>query len=159
MMEIEHGGRRYAVSGGELVIGADARCTVVVPGARPRHAIIRSLGERMAMIQPAEAGAQVLVNGVAVGIEPTPLLDGDAIEIGGETLVVQNPTHPAGGPTAPPPGARERLHDTLFGLPRRPPPPPPAPLPSPAPRLRGGPLVIVLVAAVSLGLILFLLFR
>jgi len=117
-MELEYGGRRYPVAEGELVLGADTTSSVVLAGAQPRHAVIRALGERMATIRAAVAGAHIAVNGVPVGPDPTPLMHGDTIQIGSHQLKVLNPTHPTGGPNTPPAGARERLHDTLFGLPR-----------------------------------------
>jgi hypothetical protein len=69
-------------------------------------------------VRVAAEGARILVNGVQVGAEPTPLLHGDVIEIGGHRVTVLNPDHPAGAPDSIPEGARERLHDTLFGVPR-----------------------------------------
>jgi hypothetical protein len=117
-MELEYGGRRYPVAEGELILGADPASSVVLTGAKPRHAVIRALGERMATIRAAEPDAHVSVNGVALGPDPTPLMHGDTIQIGAHQLKVLNPTHPAGGPNSPPAGARERLHDTMFGLPR-----------------------------------------
>ncbi|HEX9895983.1 MAG TPA: FHA domain-containing protein [Gemmatimonadales bacterium] len=159
-MELEYGGRRYSVAGGELTLGADPGATVVLAGTRAHHAVVRALGERMATIRAAEAGAEISVNGVALGPDPTPLLDGDTILIGTHQLKVVNPSHPPGGPGAPPPGARERLHDTLFGLPRSTPVPgTPAAPPPPKPQAIGGRLWIVVAAVVSLALLGWLLLR
>jgi hypothetical protein len=138
-MELEHGGRRYPVPAGELTLGSDPGSGVVLTGARPRHAAVRLLGDKMATVRGIEPGAEITVNGVAVGGEPTPLLHGDVIRIGSETLKVINPAHQVGEEAMPPEGARERLHDTAFGIRRAdikvaletpspvPPPPPPAP--------------------------------
>lgn len=161
-MELEYGGRRYPVTGGDLTLGSDPGATVVLPGTRPRHAVVRALGERMATIRAAESGAEISVNGVALGPDPTPLLDGDTIVIGAHQLKVMNPSHPAGGPTSLPPGSRERLHDTLFGLPRSTPVPgTPAAEPPPAkPKSSGGGKTWIIVAGVvSLALLAWLLFR
>ncbi|HEX9166606.1 MAG TPA: FHA domain-containing protein [Gemmatimonadales bacterium] len=117
-MELEFGGRRYPVPPDELILGADPAAGLVLPGAEPRHAVVRRLGDRMATVRVAAEGARILVNGVAVGAEPTPLLHGDVLEIGAHRITVLNPGHPAGGPDSIPEGARERLHDTLFGVPR-----------------------------------------
>ena len=162
-MELEYGGRRYAVAESELILGADAGSAVVLAGTRPRHAVVRALGERMATIRAAENGADITVNGVAVGPDPTPLMHGDTIQIGSHQLKVLNPTHPAGGPNAPPAGARERLHDTLFGLPRSTATPvqgvPAAEKPaSPAPKAPGKTWIVV-VAVASAAIILWLLLR
>ena len=161
-MELEYGGRRYPVAESDLTLGADAAATVVLADTRPRHAVVRALGERMATIRAAEAGAEISVNGVAVGPDPTPLMHGDIIQIGVHQIKVLNPTHPAGGPNAPPAGARERLHDTMFGLPRSTATPvpgvPAAEPPSPAPRAPGKTWIVV-AAVASVGIILWLLLR
>jgi hypothetical protein len=72
----------------------------------------------MATIRPLEQGAAIEVNGVPIGQEAMPLMDGDLVRLGPHELWVRNPAHPTGGPDSPPPGARQRLHDTLFGMPR-----------------------------------------
>jgi hypothetical protein len=156
-MELEFGGRRYPVPAEELIIGADPGAGLVVAGAQPRHAVVRPLGERMATVRVGTEGARILVNGVEVGTEPTPLLHGDVIEIGGHRIAVLNPGHPAGAPDSIPEGARERLHDTLFGVPRPQGLTRPAQADAPgaqgAPAARSGPApwviptVVVLVAA------------
>jgi hypothetical protein len=162
-MELEYGGRRYPVGEGELILGADAGASVVLAGVRPRHAVVRALGERMATIRAAVAGADVAVNGVALGPDPTPLMHGDTIQIGTHQIKVLNPTHPAGGPNTPPAGARERLHDTLFGLPRSTATPvqgvPPAQPPSEPARRAAGKGWIVFAAIASTAIILWLLLR
>lgn len=160
-MELEYAGRRYPVTGGDLTLGADPGATVVLSGARPHHAVVRALGERMATIRAVETGAEISVNGVALGPDPTPLLDGDTILIGAHELKVVNPSFPAGGPVTPPPGARERLHDTMFGLPRSSTPitGTPAVTPPQKPQSRGGPLWIVVAGVVSLALLAWLLLR
>lgn len=158
-MELEFGGRHYTVPPEELIIGADPASGLVLAGAKPRHALVRPLGDRMATIRVAAEGARILVNAVEVGAEPTPLLHGDVIQIGDHRITVLNPAHPAGGPTTPPHGARERLHDTLFGVPRpeglaR----PVAPAPQPAPTARGGlPVPLIVAAAVVVALIAWFL--
>jgi hypothetical protein len=156
-MELEFGGRRYPVPPEELIIGADPGAGLVLASAQARHAVVRPLGARMATVRVAAEGARILVNGVQVGTEPTPLLHGDVIEIGGDRITVLNPDHPAGAPDSIPEGARERLHDTLFGVPRPQglarPVGPDAPVAPGAPAARRGPspwtiaAVAVLVAA------------
>lgn len=160
-MDLEYAGRRYPVTGVDLTLGADPGATVVLSGALPRHAVVRALGDRMATIRAVEAGADISVNGVALGPDPTPLLDGDTIVIGAHELKVINPSYPAGGPATPPRGARERLHDTMFGLPRSTTPVPgtPAVTPPPKPEARGGRIWIAVAGVVSLALLAWLLLR
>ncbi|HEX9754807.1 MAG TPA: hypothetical protein VGA42_03835 [Gemmatimonadales bacterium] len=123
-MELEHAGRRYALAGGELIVGSDPGSGIVLEALYARHAVVKPLGPRMATIRPLEQGAAIEVNGVPVGQEAMPLMDGDLVRLGPHELWVRNPAHPAGGPDSPPPGARQRLHDTLFGMPRPTPTPP-----------------------------------
>ena len=119
-MEIEHNGKRISLSGEELIIGSDPGADLVLEGLEPRHAAVRKLGERMATIVALSDQANLLVNGVASKREAMPLLHGDVIKVGAHELRVINPAHPSGSPGTPPVGGRERLHDTLFGVPRRP---------------------------------------
>jgi hypothetical protein len=150
-MELEHGGRRYPVPAGELTLGSDPGSGVVLAGARPHHAAVRRLGDKMATVRGIEAGAEITVNGVMVGGEPTPLLHGDVIKIGNDSLRVVNPAHQVGGEAMPPEGARERLHDTAYGIRRadiKAALETPAPSPAPAAPSRRGWIVAVAVALV-----------
>ncbi len=162
-MELEFAGRRFPVSTGDLVIGADPGADVVLAGALPRHAVVRALGDRMATIRASGPEAAITVNGVACGPEPTPLMDGDSIAIGSHELKVLNPTHPGGGPNAPPPGARERLHDTLFGLPKSTPAAGSPAVPRPAPAVPAAPaasrMIAIAAAVVAVALLAWLLLR
>lgn len=92
-MQLEFGGRRYPVAAGEVVIGSGSDSTLVLaaPGVLPRHAVIRPLGSGMAVVVPASPGAEVLVNGARLGSDPTPLMHGDKIRIGGHEIAVADP--------------------------------------------------------------------
>lgn len=153
-MELEFAGQRYPVPPEELTLGSDPAAGIVLPGALPRHGVVRRLGDRMATIRVAADGAAILVNGVAVGQEPTPLLHGDTIQIGEHRIAVLNPAHPVGGPTAPPAGARERLHDTLHGLPR---PEGLAPGAEPEAAGKGRPMLLVVLAGVAIAFLAWIL--
>ena len=158
-MELEYAGRRYPIAQGELILGSDPASGVVLEGAGPRHAVVRVLGPTMATVRVVEPGLEVTVNTVRVGREPTPLLHGDVIRIGTHQLTVLNPAHPVGTARTPPEGAKERLHDTLFGVPRTAisvPPPAQPPAPPPA---RTGMIWVIVAAAVSIGVLAFLLLR
>lgn len=158
-MDLEYAGRRYPVTEGDLTLGSDPSCGIVLPGASPAHAVVRALGDKMATVRVAEPGLEVTVNTVRVGREATPILHGDVIRIGEHEILVSNPAHPVGTPVTPPEGAKERLHDTLFGVPRTNlsiPRPEPAPE---APAGGSGRLWIVVAAVVSVAIIAFLLLR
>ena len=92
-MQLEFGGRRYPVAAGEVVIGSGSDSTLVLaaPGVLPRHAVIRPLGSGMAVVIPALPGAEILVNGARLGSDPTPLMHGDKIRIGGNEITVADP--------------------------------------------------------------------
>lgn len=90
MSYLEVGGRRYSVPVGELVIGSAPTAHIVITGADvlPRHAVVQGLPDGQAAIRLGSEGAQVLVNGVRLGLEPTPLLHGDKVEVGSVELLV-----------------------------------------------------------------------
>ena len=138
-MQLEFGGRRYAVAAGDFVIGSEPDCTLVLtaPAVLPRHAVVRSVGQGTAVLVPAVPGAEILVNGVPLGSNPTPLKPGDKIAIGGQEIMVTDSAPSGGQPVpAPPAPAVPRLNETVAGFPamRRPPPMPrqEPPVPSPA---------------------------
>jgi pSer/pThr/pTyr-binding forkhead associated (FHA) protein len=90
MIQIEVGGRRHAVSSGEFVLGSDPSSGIFLegPDVLTRHAIVELLGSGEAAIRVASPSAEVRVNGVRLGAEPTPLLHGDKITLGGHELRV-----------------------------------------------------------------------
>jgi pSer/pThr/pTyr-binding forkhead associated (FHA) protein len=92
MIHLEIGGEKYPIAAAETVIGSASNSAVVLSGegVRPRHAIIQ--GTSPAAIRRGEAEAEVRVNGVRLGTDPTPLLHGDKIEIGGHELLVVDTT-------------------------------------------------------------------
>ena len=81
MIQIEVGGRRHAVSSGEFVLGSDPSSGIFLegPDVLTRHAIVELLSSGEAAIRVASPAAEVRVNGVRLGAEPTPLLHGDKI--------------------------------------------------------------------------------
>jgi len=84
MIYLEIGGARVPVPAGETLIGSAPGSAIVLEGegVRPRHAILHGTPQGAAAIRPAEAGAELLVNGVRLGADPTPVLHGDKIQIG-----------------------------------------------------------------------------
>ena len=92
-MELEYGGRRYPVAAGGLVIGSgpEAALAVHAPAVRPRHALVRLLKPGMAVVTAEEPGAEILVNGSRLGPDPTPLMHGDKLVIGGAQIAVSDP--------------------------------------------------------------------
>jgi pSer/pThr/pTyr-binding forkhead associated (FHA) protein len=89
MIHLEIGGERYTIAAGDTVIGSAADNAVVLEGegVHPRHAVVQGT-PGAAAIRAADTGAEILVNGVRLGAEPTPLLHGDKIAIGAHELRV-----------------------------------------------------------------------
>ncbi|HTI05448.1 MAG TPA: FHA domain-containing protein [Gemmatimonadales bacterium] len=88
MALLEMGGRRFPLPQGETLLGADPGCAIplAVPGVLPRHAKLKGLPDGQVVITKAVPEAEVLINGVRLGAEPTPLLHGDKVEVGGQEL-------------------------------------------------------------------------
>lgn len=94
MIHLEIDGERYPIAAGETVIGSSTDSKVVLEGAgvRPRHAVVQAMSAGAAAIRTADNEAEVRVNGVRLGSDPTPLLHGDKIGIGAHELLVVDPT-------------------------------------------------------------------
>jgi pSer/pThr/pTyr-binding forkhead associated (FHA) protein len=88
MIHLEIGGERYPIAAGETVIGSASDSAVVLSGegVLPRHAVIQAVATGAAI--QAAGDAEVKVNGVRLGAEPTPLLHGDKVTIGAHELRV-----------------------------------------------------------------------
>jgi pSer/pThr/pTyr-binding forkhead associated (FHA) protein len=93
MMQLEVGGLRYPIAAGEMVVGSDAECALPLSGAGvyPRHAILQGMPDGSAAIRRAAPAAEIAVNGVPRGDDPTPILHGDKIQIGPHELLVVDP--------------------------------------------------------------------
>ncbi|MDP3910883.1 MAG: FHA domain-containing protein, partial [Gemmatimonadales bacterium] len=88
MALLELAGRKYPIPAGEVLLGSDPGCAVPVtaPGVLPRHAKLKGLADGQVVISKAVPEADVLINGVRLGAEPTPLLHGDKVEVAGQEL-------------------------------------------------------------------------
>src|SRR5437588_8340029 len=88
MALLELGGKRFTIPVGEVTLGSDASCAIPLSGAAvlPRHAVLQGQADGQVIIRKASSAAGVLINGVRLGAEPTPLLHGDKVEIGGHEL-------------------------------------------------------------------------
>src|SRR5437899_5715427 len=82
------GGQRFTLPQGDVLLGSDPSSTIplAVPGVLPRHAKLKSLPDGQVVISKAVPEAEVLINGVRLGAEPTPLLHGDKVEVAGQEL-------------------------------------------------------------------------
>ena len=88
MALLELGGKRFTIPVGEIVLGSDAASAVLIEGegVQPRHAVLQGMRDGQVVIRKAVPEAQVLINGVRLGVEPTPLLHGDKLQLGGHEL-------------------------------------------------------------------------
>ncbi len=88
MSLLELGGTKFTIPVGEVALGSDASCAIALvgPGILPRHALLQGQADGQVIIRKAAPGADVLINGVRLGAEPTPLLHGDKVEVGGHEL-------------------------------------------------------------------------
>jgi pSer/pThr/pTyr-binding forkhead associated (FHA) protein len=121
MMQLEVGGRRIPVATGDTVIGSAPWCAIVLEGegVRPHHAVVHGTTEGAAAIRTA-GDAEVSINGVRLGTDPTPVLHGDKIQIFDHEILAVDPARagntqlfdsgafadlPPVLPAKPPPGA------------------------------------------------------
>src|SRR5438309_500055 len=88
MSLLELGGNTFTIPVGEIVLGSDAGCAISLsgPGVLPRHAVLQGQADGQVIIRKASPAADVLINGVRLGAEPTPLLHGDKVEVGDHEL-------------------------------------------------------------------------
>jgi pSer/pThr/pTyr-binding forkhead associated (FHA) protein len=88
MALLAFGGEKFPIPTGELVLGSDAGCGIVVSGSGvlPKHALFQGQPDGQVVIRKATPAAEVLINGVRLGAEPTPLLHGDKVDVGGHEL-------------------------------------------------------------------------
>ena len=88
MALLEMGGRKFTISAGDVFLGSDPGCAIhlTLAGVLPRHAKLKGLPDGQVVITKAVPEADVLINGVRLGAEPTPLLHGDKVEVAGQEL-------------------------------------------------------------------------
>jgi pSer/pThr/pTyr-binding forkhead associated (FHA) protein len=99
MLELEIDGQRTPVPVGELVIGAEegSGLRLAGPDVRPRHAVVVGAADGSASVHRADDTGEVMLNGVRLGLEPTPILHGDKLQVGAHEVLVTDPTR--GGST------------------------------------------------------------
>src|SRR5882762_4273967 len=88
MALLELGGKKFTIPVGEVTLGSDVGCAISLAGAAvlPQHALLQGHADGQVIIRKASPAADVLINGVRLGAEPTPLLHGDKVEVGGHEL-------------------------------------------------------------------------
>jgi len=88
MALLEMGGRKFTIPAGDVFLGSDPGSAIhlTVAGILPRHAKLKGLSDGQVVITKAVPEADVLINGVRLGTDPTPLLHGDKVEVAGQEL-------------------------------------------------------------------------
>ncbi|GBD33666.1 FHA domain-containing protein FhaB [bacterium HR33] len=89
MSYVEIEGKRYTIPAGETRIGSDPGCQIVLAGSGIMgvHAILQGLPDGQVAIKRAGSDAEILINGVRLGPQPSPLLHGDKVQIGDHELL------------------------------------------------------------------------
>jgi pSer/pThr/pTyr-binding forkhead associated (FHA) protein len=88
MSMLELGGRRFTIPLGEVALGSDPSCAIALtgPGLLAKHAVLQGQPDGQVVIRKASPEAEVMINGVRLGAEPTPLLHGDKLQVAGHEL-------------------------------------------------------------------------
>ena len=89
MPVIQVNNRQYSLKVGTSLVGAGNDADVPVPAHETLgvQAVVEVGPDRSASIRRASPSAVVRVNGVALGVEPTPLLHGDRVEVAGHEML------------------------------------------------------------------------
>lgn len=77
---------QHPLAAGETVIGAFDGAQIRLPSGDPSTSAVVLVGQQGVSIRRGTAGSVVTVNGVQLGVEPSPLLHGDRVEIAGHEL-------------------------------------------------------------------------
>src|SRR3990172_6414336 len=88
MALLEWGSRRFTVPAGGVTARGGNSCgnPLTHPRVLPRHAVLVGQADGQVVIRKAVPEADVVINGVRLGGEPTPLLHGDKVDLGGVEL-------------------------------------------------------------------------
>jgi pSer/pThr/pTyr-binding forkhead associated (FHA) protein len=88
MSMLELGGKRFTIPLGEVALGSDPSCAIALtgPGLLAKHAVLQGQPDGQVVIRKAVPEADVMINGVRLGAEPTPLLHGDKLQVAGHEL-------------------------------------------------------------------------
>jgi len=89
MSYLEIDGRRHPIPVGEVTIGYDSANQIALGRdvVQSKGAAIHGLADGQVAIHKSDPEAEIMVNGVRLGPQPTPLLHGDKIEIAGQELL------------------------------------------------------------------------
>jgi pSer/pThr/pTyr-binding forkhead associated (FHA) protein len=88
MSMLELGNKRFTIPMGEVALGSDPASAIPLTGQGllPKHALLEGQPDGQVIIRKASPEAEVMINGVRLGAEPTPLLHGDKVQVGAHEL-------------------------------------------------------------------------
>lgn len=87
MPYIQFQDQQFALGPSDVTVGAFDGATVRLPGDDPRaFAVLRVGADGTGIIRRGGPDAVVLLNGLQLGLEPSPILHGDKVEVGGQAL-------------------------------------------------------------------------
>lgn len=87
MPYIQHDDKQYPLPVGEARLGGPDADVALAGVASSVEAVVQCVADDRVFIRRAREDADVKVNGVRLGAEPTPLFHGDKIELGGQELL------------------------------------------------------------------------
>lgn len=84
MMELEYNGRHHPIPPGEMAIGSDPDSALRLSGEGVlwQHAVVQGMPDGSVAIRRASPDAEILVNTIRLGENPSPLLHGDKVRLG-----------------------------------------------------------------------------
>ena len=87
MPYIQFQDRQFPLGPADLTVGAFDGAAVRLPGDDPKaRAVLKVGADGTGIIRRGSADAVVLLNGLQLGMEPSPILHGDKVELGGHSL-------------------------------------------------------------------------
>ena len=88
MASLQLGDKQITLRTGDTTVGAGAGMDIEVPGASnpSPFAIVTVKGDGAVSVRRGFDGAPVKVNAIVLGIEPTPLIHGDKLEVAGHDV-------------------------------------------------------------------------
>jgi hypothetical protein len=89
MPVIQVNDKQHTLKPGQTRVGAGPGVDVTVSNdvALGLQAVLELVGNNQVIIRRARDGANVRVNGIALGVEPTPLIHGDKVEVAGTEIL------------------------------------------------------------------------
>jgi pSer/pThr/pTyr-binding forkhead associated (FHA) protein len=90
MIRLEIDGQQHAIGMAEVFVGSDEECAIRLTGdaVRSRHASVQAMSDGSVAVRRADPDAEIHVNGILLGGDPTPILHGDKITIGDRDILV-----------------------------------------------------------------------